>query len=136
MTPAALLCWLAILASPVLIWRLAPGPVRLHLRATVLWLPGCLAVCTFLPALAGASLGAVGAFVVVYVLPFGCMALGMALGRRYGLCPLLPLVCALCLLPVLRGVYHMAGALCLEPAVFVLLGNAAGAYPRGKTGGR
>ena len=136
MTPAALLCWLAILASPVLIWYLAPRPVRLRLRATVLWLPGCLAVCTFLPALAGAWLGAVGAFVVVYVLPFGCMALGMALGRRYGLCPLLPLACALCLLPVLRGTYHMAGALCLEPAVFALLGNAAGAYPRGGAGGR
>ena len=126
MTPAALLCWLAILASPVLIWYLAPRPVRLHLRATVLWLPGCLAVCTPLPALAGAWLGVVGIFLVVYLLPFGCMALGMALGRRYGLC----------LLPVLRGTYHMAGALCLEPAVFALLGNAAGAYPRGKTGGR
>ena len=136
MTPAALLCWLAILASPALIWYLTPGPVRLHLRATVLWLPGCLAVCTLLPALAGAWLGVVGLFLVVYLLPFGCMALGMALGRRYGLCPLLPLACALCLLPVLREVYHMAGALCLEPAVFALLGNAAGAYPRGKTGGR
>ena len=137
MTPVALLCWLAILASPALIWYLAPRPVRLHLRATVLWLPGCLAVCTLLPALAGAWLGAVvGIFAVVYLLPFGCMALGMALGRRYGLCPLLPLACALCLLPVLRGVYHMAGALCLEPAVFALLGNAAGAYPRGKMGGR
>ena len=136
MTPAALLCWLAILASPALIWYLAPRPVRLRLRATVLWLPWCLLVCTLLPALAGAWLGVVGIFVVVYLLPFGCMALGMALGRRRGLCPFLPLVCALCLLPVLRGVYHMAGALCLEPAVFVLLGNAAGAYPRGKTGGR
>ena len=136
MTPAALLCWLAILASPALIWYLAPRPVRLHLRATILWLPGCLTVCTLLPALAGFWLGAVGMFAVVYLLPFGCMALGMALGRRYGLCPLLPLACALGLLPVLREVYPMAGALCLAPAGFTLLGNAAGAYPRGKTGGR
>ena len=136
MTLAALLCWLAILASPALIWRLAPGPVRLRLRATALWLPGCLAVCTLLPALAGAWLGVVGLFLVVYLLPFGCMALGMALGKRHGLCPLLPLACALCLLPVLRGAYHMAGALGLEPAVFALLGNAAGAYPRNTAGGR
>ena len=45
MTPAALLCWLAILASPVLIRRLAHGHVPLKPGATVLWLPGCLAVC-------------------------------------------------------------------------------------------
>ena len=136
MTPAALLCWLAILASPVLIRRLAPEPVPLRLRATVLWLPWCLLVCTLLPALAGVWLGVVGLFLVVYLLPFGCMALGMALGKRHGLCPLLPLACALCLLPVLRGAYHMAGALGLEPAVFALLGNAAGAYPRNTAGGR
>ena len=35
----ALACWLAILAIPALVWRFAPGPVRLNLRATVLWLP-------------------------------------------------------------------------------------------------
>ena len=136
MTPAALLCWLAILASPVLIRCLAPGPAPLKPGATVLWLPWCLLVCTLLPALAGVWLGVVGLFLVVYLLPFGCMALGMALGKRHGLCPLLPLACALCLLPVLRGAYHMAGALCLEPAVFSLLGNAAGAYPRNTAGGR
>ena len=39
MTPAALVCWLAILSSPVLIRRLAPEPVRLKLRITALWLP-------------------------------------------------------------------------------------------------
>ena len=70
----------------------------------------------------------------VYLLPFGCMALGMALGKRHGLCPLFPLACALCLLPIARGLYHMAGALCLGPAVFALLGNAAGAYPRKDSG--
>ena len=87
MTPAALVCWLVILSSPVLIRRLAPEPVRLRLRVTALWLPWCAAAC------------------------------------------------ALCLLPIARGLYHMAGALCLEPAVFALLGNAAGAYPR-KSAGR
>ena len=75
-------------------------------------------------------LGAGGILIAVYLLPFGCMALGMVLGKRHGLCPLLPLACALCLLPIARGLCHMTGAICLEPAAFALLGNAAGAYPR------
>ena len=79
-------------------------------------------------------LGTGGILIAIYLLPFGCMALGMALGKRHGLCPLFPLACALCLLPIARGLYHMAGALCLEPAVFALLGNAAGAYPRKDSG--
>ena len=41
----ALACWLAILAIPALVWRFAPGPVRLNLRATVLWLPWYLLAC-------------------------------------------------------------------------------------------
>ena len=40
--------WLAILAIPALVWRFAPGPVRLNLRATVLWLPWYLLACTLL----------------------------------------------------------------------------------------
>ena len=53
----ALACWLAILAIPALVWRFAPGPVRLNLRATVLWLPWCLLACTLLPALLGGLAG-------------------------------------------------------------------------------
>ncbi len=135
MTPAALVCWLVILSSPVLIRRLAPEPVRLKLRITALWLPWCAVVCTLLPVLLMWRLGTGGILIAIYLLPFGCMALGMALGKQHGLCPLFPLACALCLLPIARGLYHMAGALCLEPAVFALLGNAAGAYPR-KSAGR
>ena len=134
MTPAALVCWLVILSSPVLIRRLAPEPVRLKLRVTALWLPWCAAVCTLLPVLLMWWLGTGGILIAIYLLPFGCMALGMALGKRHGLCPLFPLACALCLLPIARGLCHMAGALCLEPAVFALLGNAAGAYPRKDSG--
>ena len=130
MNPAALACWLALLASPVLIQRLAPGSVPLKLRVTALWLPWCLAACALLPLLVIWRLGAGGILIAVYLLPFGCMALGMALGKRHGLCPLLPLACALCLLPIARGLCHMTGAICLEPAAFALLGNAAGAYPR------
>ena len=111
MTPAALVCWLVILSSPVLIRRLAPEPVRLKLRITALWLPWCAVVCTLLPVLLMWRLGTGGILIAIYLLPF------------------------LCLLPIARGLYHMAGALCLEPAVFALLGNAAGAYPR-KSAGR
>lgn len=88
MTPAALVCWLVILSSPVLIRRLAPEPVRLKLRITALWLPWCAVVCTLLPALLMWRLGTGGILIAIYLLPFGCMALGMALGKRHGLCPL------------------------------------------------
>ena len=104
MPPAALVCWLAILSSPVLIRRLAPEPVRLKLRITALWLPWCAVVCTLLPALLMWRLGTGGILIAIY------------------------------LLPIARGLYHMAGALCLGPAVFALLGNAAGAYPRKDSG--
>ena len=97
----ALACWLAILAIPALVWRFAPGPVRLNLRATVLWLPWYLLACTLLPALLGGLAGELATVLAgVYLLPFGCLAIGMSLGKRHGLCPLFPVVCALCLLIV------------------------------------
>ena len=80
MNPAALACWLALLASPVLIRRLAPGSVPLKLRITALWLPWCLAACAFLPLLVIWRLGAGGILIAVYLLPFGCMALGWPWG--------------------------------------------------------
>ena len=128
----ALACWLAILAIPALVWRFAPGPVRLNLRATVLWLPWCLLACTLLPALLGGLAGELAAVLAgVYLLPFGCLAIGMSLGKRHGLCPLFPVACALCLLIV---VGKWTPALCLVPALSALLGNAAGAYPRERGG--
>lgn len=91
----ALACWLAILAIPALVWRFAPGPVRLNLRATVLWLPWYLLACTLLPALLGGLAGELATVLAgVYLLPFGCLAIGMSLGKRHGLCPLFPVVCA------------------------------------------
>lgn len=62
----------------------------------------------------------------VYLLPFGCLAIGMSLGKRHGLCPLFPVACALCLLIV---VGKRTPALCLVPALSALLGNAAGRIP-------
>ena len=67
----------------------------------------------------------------VYLLPFGCLAIGMSLGKRHGLCPLFPVACALCLLIV---VGKRTPALCLVPSISALLGNAAGAYPRERGG--
>lgn len=128
----ALACWLAILAIPALVWRFAPGPVRLNLRATVLWLPWYLLACTLLPALLGGLAGELATVLAgVYLLPFGCLAIGMSLGKRHGLCPLFPVVCALCLLIV---VGKRTPALCLVPSISALLGNAAGAYPRERGG--
>ena len=128
----ALACWLAILAIPALVWRFAPGPVRLNLRATVLWLPWSLLACTLLPALLGGLAGELATVLAgVYLLPFGCLAIGMSLGKRHGLCPLFPVACALCLLIV---VGKRTPALCLVPSISALLGNAAGAYPRERGG--
>ncbi len=128
----ALACWLAILAIPALVWRFAPGPVRLNLGATVLWLPWYLLACTLLPALLGGLAGELATVLAgVYLLPFGCLAIGMSLGKRHGLCPLFPVACALCLLIV---VGKRTPALCLVPSISALLGNAAGAYPRERGG--
>ncbi|MFQ9915958.1 MAG: hypothetical protein ACLRWQ_05735 [Flavonifractor plautii] len=86
---------------PAPVWRFAPGPVRLNLRATVLWLPWYLLACTLLPALLGGLAGELATVLAgVYLLPFGCLAIGMSLGkrRRPVRLRLSPLVCALCLL--------------------------------------
>lgn len=131
-----LACWLVILAIPALVWRFAPGPVCLNGRATLRFLPPALLVCTLLPALLGGLAGELATVLAgVYLLPFGCLAIGMSLGKRHGLCPLFPVACALCLLIV---VGKRTPALCLVPALSALLGNAAGAYPRerGGTGSR
>ena len=127
-----LACWLGILAIPALVWRFAPSPVCLNGRATLRFLPPALLVCTLLPALLGGLAGELAAVLAgVYLLPFGCLAIGMSLGKRHGLCPLFPVVCALCLLVV---VGKRTPALCLVPALSALLGNAAGAYPRERGG--
>ena len=110
-----LACWLGILAIPALVW-----------------LPWYLLACTLLPALLGGIAGGLAVVLAgVYLLPFGCLAIGMSLGKRHGLCPLFPVVCALCLLIV---VGKWTPALCLVPALSALLGNAAGAYPRERGG--
>ena len=86
----------------------------------------------FCPALLGGIAGGLAVVLAgVYLLPFGCLAIGMSLGKRHGLCPLFPVVCALCLLIV---VGKWTPALCLVPALSALLGNAAGAYPRERGG--
>lgn len=127
-----LACWLMILAIPALLWCFAPGSVYLNGRATLRFLPPVLLICTLLPALLGGIAGGLAAVLAgVYLLPFGCLAVGMSLGKRYGLCPLFPVVCALCLLIVV-GKWNPA--LCLVPGISALLGNAAGAYPRERGG--
>ena len=129
----ALACWLAILAIPALVWRFAPGPVRLNLGATVLWLPWYLLACTLLPALLGGlagefSHGAGGGLSPALWLPRHRDVPGKA-ARPV---PLFPVACALCLLIV---VGKRTPALCLVPATLsALLGNAAGAYPRERGG--
>ena len=69
------------------------------------------------------------------LLPLACFYAGASLGRRSGLCPLFPPLCALCCLPVaaLRlNVYPLLYlSLALVPA---LLGNLLGAWRRKKEG--
>ena len=128
----ALACWLAILAIPALVWRFAPGPVRLNLRATVLWLPWYLLACTLLPALLGGLAGELATPPTATHHQTLCPHTTLIPpGKRHGLCPLFPVVCALCLLIV---VGKRTPALCLVPALSALLGNAAGAYPRERGG--
>lgn len=53
----ALACWLAILAIPALVWRFAPGPVRLNLGLQSSGSPGICWPAPFCPPLLAASPG-------------------------------------------------------------------------------
>ena len=67
------------------------------------------------------------------LLPAAGFSSGMSLGRRRGLCPLYPIACFLCYLPMVFLLYNSSAMFhCFMVAVPALAGDAAG-WLRGKT---
>ena len=116
---------------------LAPGPTPLKWRETLPYLPFALALCLGLPALLGLFDAPDvpvlrGLLFPWLLLPVGCFFSGLSLGKRKGLCPLYPLVCALTTLAAVFLVYNSTALpYCAVALGCSLAGNLAGAALRG-----
>lgn len=156
--PAVLLVYLALLAVVyLLIWMvrwvrwyaevtaireklgLTPGPSPLKWKETLPYVPVALALCLGVPwllrQLEGGGMPLLsGAIYAQVLLPIGCIASGMHLGRRRGFCPLYPVVCTAAMLAAVFLVYNYTVLILFCAITFAssLLGVAAGANPRKK----
>lgn len=118
---------------------LDPGSSPLKWKETLPYVPLALALCLGLPWLLRQLEGSgmplfSGAIYAQLLLPVGCLASGMRLGKRHGFCPLYPVVCGVGMLAAVFLLYNYS-VLVLFCAIAVgsaLLGVAAGANPRKK----
>ena len=120
---------------------LVPGSSPLKWRETLPYVPLALALCLGVPwllrQLEGSGMPLLsGAIYVQLLLPVGCLASGMWLGKRHGFCPLYPVVCGLGMLAAVFLLYNYTVLILFCAIAFgsALLGVAAGAYPRKKEG--
>lgn len=118
---------------------LAPGPSPLKWKETLPYVPAALTLCLGVPwvlrQLEGSGIPLLsGAIYAQVLLPIGCLASGMSLGRRRGFCPLYPVVCTAAMAAAVFLVYNYTVLLLFCAITFAasLLGVAAGAYPRKK----
>ncbi len=156
--PVVLLVYLALLAAVyLLIWMvrwvrwyaevavireklgLPPGPSPLKWKETLPYIPVALILCLGVPWLLRQLEGSgmplfSGAIYAQILLPVGCLAFGMHLGRRRGLCLLYPVVCTVAMAAAVFLVYNYTVLILFCAIAFAssLLGVAAGAHPRKK----
>ena len=114
---------------------LAPGPSPLKWRETLPYLPFVPLVCDALPlVLRWLDLTVVGDVPVLsgLLLPYLLLPLvgflsGVSLGKRQGVCPLYPLACFLCYLPMVWLLFNGSALFhCFMIAVPALMGNVLG----------
>jgi len=114
---------------------LAPGPSPLKWRETLPYLPFVLLVCDALPlVLRWLDLTVVGDVPVLsgLLLPYLLLPLvgflsGVSLGKRQGVCPLYPLACFLCYLPMVFLLFNGSALFhCFMVAVPAAAGNVIG----------
>ena len=114
---------------------LDPGPSPLKWRETAPYLPFVLLVCCGLPILLrlveklfGADVPVLSGLILPYLLlPVAGAFSGVSLGKRQGVCPLYPVMCALCYLPVVFLLYNSSAMFhCWMIALPALLGNVLG----------
>ena len=118
---------------------LPPGPSPLKWKETLPYVPVALLLCLGVPwllrQLEGSGMPLLsGAVYAQILLPIGCLASGMFLGRRRGFCPLYPVVCTAAMLIAVFLVYNYTVLVLFCAIAFAssLLGVAAGANPRKK----
>lgn len=90
---------------------LSPGPSPLKWRETLPYAPFALLLCFLLPAVLSLfdapDVPVLTGLVYLYLLlPVGSFCSGLSLAKRQGLCPLYPLLCALCFLAAVPLVYN------------------------------
>ena len=116
---------------------LAPGPSPLKWRETLPYLPFVLLLCVAAPlALRGVerALGTdvpalTGIIYPMLILPVASFCAGLSLGKRQGLCPLFPLACFVCYLPLVFLLYNSSALFhCFLTAVPALGGNLLGLW--------
>lgn len=114
---------------------LDPGPTPLKWRETAPYLPFVLLVCDLLPlALRWVDRTFVvdvpvlsGLILPYFLLPVAGFCSGVSLGKRQGVCPLYPLACFVCYLPMVWLLFNSSALFhCFMVAVPALMGNLLG----------
>lgn len=122
---------------------LEPTPSPLKWKETLPYLFFALLLCDVLPPvlrlLDAPDVPVLTALLLPFLLlPVGGFFSGLFLGRRQGLCPLYPVACFLCYLPMVFLLFNGSALFhCLIVAIAALAGNAAGAlWRRGREADR
>lgn len=114
---------------------LAPGPSPLKWKETLPYLPFILFLCDGLPLLlrwadhaVSADVPVLSGLVLPYLLlPVGGFCSGLSLGKRQGVCPLYPVACFVCYLPMVFLLFNYTAMFhCFMVAVPALAGNVMG----------
>lgn len=114
---------------------LAPGLSPLKWRETLPYLPLVLLLCDVLPPVlnwidhaAVADVPVLSGLLLPYLmLPVAGFCSGLSLGKRQGVCPLYPVACFVCYLPMVYLVYNYTALFhCFMIAVPALAGNMLG----------
>lgn len=111
---------------------LAPGPSPLKWKETLPYAPFVLLLCDGLPlvlrALDAPDVPVLSGLILPYLLlPVAGFSSGLSLGKRQGVCPLYPVACFVCYLPMVFLLFnHTALFHCFMVSVPALLGNVLG----------
>lgn len=118
---------------------LDPGPTPLKWRETLPYLPFVLVLCDLLPGtlrgiedMVQADVPALSGLILPFLLlPVVSFCVGLSLGKRQGLCPLFPIACFVCYLPMVYLLFNESALFhCFMTAIPALAGNILGALWR------
>ena len=114
---------------------LAPGPTPLKWRETLPYLPFVLLVCDLLPLVFRwvdrtfvVDVPVLSGLILPYLLlPVAGFCSGVSLGKRQGVCPLYPLACFVCYMPMVWLLFNSSALFhCFMVAIPALMGNVLG----------